>query len=313
MADQLRFDERVVIVTGAGQGLGRAYALLLANRGAQVVVNDIGCDELGAGRDATLAVGVVDEILAAGGAAIANTDDVRTVDGGGAIVAAALDAFGRVDAVISNAALNTHHPIEETTFYELEMHLALDPVGAFNVARAAWPHMVARKYGRLVFSSSSAQFGGATVAAYGAAKAGTWGLARCLAAAGTGVGITANTVAPFGFSRMVPNNPNLTPEGVEARRKFLPAELAAPFAAALVHESCPVNGELFAVGGGRITHVFLGETSGYYNPELTLEDVIEHWDTILDRHEFEEVGLATHVARFQTKVPGFAEAVAAPR
>jgi NAD(P)-dependent dehydrogenase (short-subunit alcohol dehydrogenase family) len=301
------FAGRSVIVTGAGQGLGRAYALLFGALGAGVVVNDIGCDELGRGSDSTVAGRVVEEIERAGGSASASTDDVRTAEGGAAAVAGAIEAFGRVDVVVSNAALNTHSPVLETTVDELQMHLELDPVGAFTVAHAAWPHMLEQRYGRIVLSSSSAQFGAPTVSAYGAAKGATHALARSLASAGAEHGIFVNTVAPFGFSRMVTNNPNLTPAGVAARKELFPAELAAPFVGALAHESCPVNGELFAVGGGRVTHVFLGETEGYYNASLSFEDACGHWDEILDRESFATIGLGRHVADFQRKIPGWAE------
>jgi NAD(P)-dependent dehydrogenase (short-subunit alcohol dehydrogenase family) len=306
----LRFDHRVVIVTGAGQGLGRAYALLLASRGATVVVNDLGCDELGRGEDRTFAAGVVDEIESLGGSAVASFDDVRTMDGGNAIVLTAIEAFGRVDAVVSNAALNTPTPVGETTLEELELHLALDPIGAYTVARAAWPHFVDQQYGRLVFSSSSAQFGTRTTLAYGAAKAATWGLMRGFAATGADVGVMANVVAPFGFSRMVTNNPNLDEAAVDARRRLMPAEQAAPVVAALVHESCPVNGELFAVGGGKVTNVFLGETRGIFDASLSPEQVMDSWDALVDRTDYDDVGLATHIADFQRTIPGWAEALA---
>jgi NAD(P)-dependent dehydrogenase (short-subunit alcohol dehydrogenase family) len=232
--------------------------------------------------------------------------------GGEAIVATAIEAFGRVDAVVSNAALNTHTPVGETSLDELELHLALDPIGAYTVARAAWPHLVRQEYGRLVFSSSSAQFGTLTTLAYGAAKAATWGLMRGFAAAGASVGITANVIAPFGFSRMVTNNPNLDEAAVDARRRLMPAELAAPVVAALVHESCPANGELFTVGGGKVTNVFLGETLGLFDAGLSPEQVITDWEAIVDRTGYEDIGLATHIANFQRTIPGWAEASAKP-
>lgn len=272
--------DRVVIVTGAGRGLGAAYARYLAQRGARVVVNDIGCTVAGDGSDPSVASGVADAITRAGGSALASTHDLRDPDGSQAIVAATLARFGRIDAVVHNAGLNTQTDFAATSDDELSRHLSLDPVGAFRLTRAAWPHLVAQGYGRLVFTVSGGMFGLPLVTAYGAAKGATWALARCLASAAP-EGIRVNAISPVAFTRMTTNGSNFSEDELNARRAAHRPETVAPLVAVLVDEGCPSNGELFGVGGGLVSRIFVGETAGYASGDLTPEGILSNWSAIM--------------------------------
>jgi len=275
MAD-LGFDGRVAIITGAGGGLGRAHALLLAARGAQVVVNDLGGSVSGDGRDAGPAHATAKEIVDLGGIAVADANSVATPEGGQAIVDAALVAFGRVDIVINNAGI-----LRDKTFHNMTPDL-LDAVidvhlkAAFHVTRPAWIKMREQGYGRVLnTSSNSGILGNFGQSNYGAAKMGLVGLTRVLAIEGARYNIKANAIAPVARTRM-------TEELLGPINKHLDPALVSPIAAWLVHEDCPVTGEIYSAAGGRIARFFFGLTHGYYNPELTLEDVRDHFDEIRD-------------------------------
>ena len=275
MAD-LGFDGKVAIVTGAGGGLGRQHALLLASRGALVVVNDLGGSVDGTGGSAGPAQLVVDEITAAGGEAVADTSSVATPEGGAAIVQAAVDAFGRVDIVVNNAGI-----LRDKAFHNagpdlwnpvFGVHLA----GAFNVTQPAFARMREQGYGRIISTSSAAGlFGNFGQTNYGAAKMGLVGLTRVLAVEGAKYGIKANVIAPLALTRM-------TEAIMGSLGERLDPGLVSPLVAFLAHEDCDVSGEIFSVGGGRVARIFIGETPGYYSPELTPEDVRDHWDEIRD-------------------------------
>jgi NAD(P)-dependent dehydrogenase (short-subunit alcohol dehydrogenase family) len=273
---EIRFDDRVAIVTGAGGGLGREHALLLASRGAKVVVNDLGGAADGTGASAGPAERTVKEIEDLGGTAVANADSVATPEGGQAIVATALEAFGRVDVVISNAGI-----LRDKAFHNMTPEL-LDPVldvhlkGAFNVLRPAWVRMREAGYGRvLVTASNSGILGNFGQSNYGAAKMGLVGLARVLAQEGARYNIKANALAPIARTRM-------TEELLGPLAPKLDPALVAPVAAWLVSEQCPVTGEIYSAGGGRVARFFIGLTEGYANPALTPEDVRDHLDQIRD-------------------------------
>jgi NAD(P)-dependent dehydrogenase (short-subunit alcohol dehydrogenase family) len=277
---ELGFDGKVAIITGSGGGLGKQHALLLAARGALVVVNDLGGAVDGTGADVGAAQLVVDEIRAAGGEAVADSNSVSTPAGGAAIVRTAIDAFGRVDIVVNNAGI-----LRDKSFANMSPEL-LDPVldvhlrGAFHVTQPAWQHMREQNYGRIVStSSSSGLFGNFGQANYGAAKMGLIGFTRVLAVEGAKYGITANAIAPLALTRMT--EPLLGPLG----EKVAP-ERVSPLVAYLAHESCQVSGRVFSVGGGRIAEVFIGEARGFYSPELTPELVAENWAAITDREGY---------------------------
>ena len=277
MAD-LGFDGRVAVITGAGGGLGREHALLLASRGAQVVVNDLGGSVSGEGGDAGPAERVAKEIESQGGVAVANTDSVSTPEGGQAIIDQAIEAYGRVDIVVNNAGI-----LRDRTFHKMEPDL-LGPVidvhlkGAFHVTRPAWVKMREQGYGRVVSTSStSGIFGNFGQSNYGAAKAGLVGFTRVLAQEGAKYNIKANAIAPVASTRM-------TQDLGGSVGKTLDPGLVSPVVAWLAHEDCDVTGEIFSCGGGRVARVFIGVTPGYVKTDgrLTLEDVRDHWTEVRD-------------------------------
>jgi NAD(P)-dependent dehydrogenase (short-subunit alcohol dehydrogenase family) len=275
---ELRFDGRVAVVTGAGRGLGAAYARLLAARGAQVVVNDLGSSMGGEGADDGPASDVVAEIVAAGGTAVADTHDVTTEAGADALVATATDRFGRIDVVVNNAGIMRWAGMPAVDERDLSRHWDVHVGGAFNTTRAAWPRLVDQGYGRVVMTTSSGVFGLPNNLAYAAAKGGVIGLTRSLATAGAEHGIGVNAIAPGAFTRMAGKGeapPAMTPE------------LVAPMAAYLAHEDCPVNGEIYAAGFGRFARVFIAQAEGYVAPGgASLEDVADHWDEINDEASY---------------------------
>src|SRR4051794_1465249 len=273
MAD-LGFDGKVAIVTGAAGGLGRSHAMLLASRGAQVVVNDLGGSLQGEGADPAAAQATAKEIEDLGGVAVADSNTVATPDGGEAIVKAALDAFGRVDIVINNAGMladkTFHNMTPEMVNAVLDVHLK----GAFWVTRPAWVKMREQGYGRVVnTASNSGILGNFGQANYGAAKMGLVGFTRVLAAEGAKYNIKVNAIAPVARTRMTESLLGELGEKVDP-------ELVSPIVAWLVHEDCPVSGEVYSAAGGRIARFFVGLTPGYYNPKLTLEDVRDNFEQI---------------------------------
>ena len=273
MAD-LSFENRVAVITGAGGGLGREHALLLASRGAQIVVNDLGGAVDGSGGDLGPAAKTAQEINDLGGVAVADGNSVSTMEGGAGIIKTAVDAFGRVDIVINNAGIlrdKSFHNMDEAM---IDAVLAVHLKGAFNVTKAAWPVMREQSYGRIVnTSSNSGILGNFGQANYGAAKMGLVGLTRVLAAEGAKANIKVNALAPIARTRM-------TEELLGGLAEKLDPKLVSPIVAWLVHEDCPVTGEVYSAAGGRIARFFIGLTEGYYNPELTLEDVRDHFAEI---------------------------------
>jgi NAD(P)-dependent dehydrogenase (short-subunit alcohol dehydrogenase family) len=274
---EYRFDERVAVVTGAGRGIGRAYARLLAARGARVVVNDLGASRGGSGADAAPAADAVDEIVAAGGEAVADTNDVSSPAGSQALVDAAVERFGRVDVLVNNAGIIRWAGMPEVDADNLAKHLAVHVGGSFNTVRAAWPHMVDRGYGRIVNTTSAGLFGLPNNTSYATAKGAVVGLTRSLATAGAAHGITANCIAPGAMTRMAGR------AGEDAGPEMSP-DLVAPMVALLAHEACPVSGEIYAAGFGRFARIFIGMAPGYVHTGSapTIEDVAEQWAAIND-------------------------------
>jgi NAD(P)-dependent dehydrogenase (short-subunit alcohol dehydrogenase family) len=266
------FEGRVAIVTGAGRGIGRAHARLLARRGAHVVVNDLGASTDGTGSDATPAADVVTEITDAGGIAVTDQHDVATVEGAQALVDAAITSFGRLDVLVNNAGIIRWAGLPEADAGNLERHLAVHAMGSFNTTRAAWPHMVDRRYGRVVMTTSAGVFGLPNNLGYAAAKGAVIGLTRSLATAGAAHGITVNAIAPAAATRM----------GGDERSPEMSPALVAPMVAFLAHEDCPVTGEVYVAGFGRFARIFIASTPGYVHSgeEPTIEDVAEHWTAI---------------------------------
>ncbi|MDO8363583.1 MAG: SDR family oxidoreductase [Actinomycetota bacterium] len=280
-ADQLGYDGKVVIITGAGGGLGRQHALLMASRGALVVINDLGGAVDGSGPTTDAAKGaaerVVDEIKSLGGDAVADTNSVATPEGGAAIVQTAVDAYGKVDVVINNAGI-----LRDKAFHNLEadqLNAVLDVhlKGAFHVTQPAWRIMREQGYGRIVSTSSAAGvFGNFGQTNYGAAKMGLVGFTRVLAVEGAKFNIKANAIAPLAMTRM-------TETILGGLGDVLKPELVSPLVAFLAHDDCPVSGKLFSVGGGRVAEVFIAEAQGYFNKDLSMEAVRDNWGTITDQ------------------------------
>ena len=273
--DELRFEGRVAVVTGAGRGIGRAYARLLAARGAQVVVNDLGGSMDGVGADAGPAEGVVAEIEAAAGQAIADDHDVSSAEGARSLVEAAVEHFGRIDILINNAGIVRWAGMPDVDEENLASHLGVHVYGSFNTTRAAWPHLLDQGYGRIVMTTSTGMLGLPTNTSYATAKAAVVGLTRSLATAGARKGIKVNLIAPAAMTRMA---------GPGGDAVQMAPELVAPMAAFLAHEECPVSGELYVAGAGRFSRIFLAATPGYVHPtsEPTIEDIARHWETIND-------------------------------
>jgi NAD(P)-dependent dehydrogenase (short-subunit alcohol dehydrogenase family) len=283
--NEFSFGGRVAVVTGAGRGIGRAHALLLASRGARVVVNDLGGSMAGVGADVGVASRVADEIVGAGGAAIADTNDVSTPEGGRSIIDAAVEQFGRLDILVNNAGIIRWAGLPDADEENLAGHLAVHVMGSFNTARAAWSHMVDQGYGRIVMTTSSGLFGLPNNLAYATAKGGVIGLTRSLSVAGAAHGIRANCIAPAAFTRMAGQPAAETDStGGGAGSTQMSPDLVSPMVAFLAHEDCPVSGEIYAAGFGRFARIFIASTEGYVSESLepTIEDVAHNWAAIND-------------------------------
>jgi NAD(P)-dependent dehydrogenase (short-subunit alcohol dehydrogenase family) len=276
------FSEQVVIVTGAGRGLGRLYALELARRGAAVVVNDVGSAMHGDGFDPTVAGEVVSEIVTAGGVAVASSDSVDSPAGGASIVATAVDSFGRVDAVVSNAGIFQTLPFEDLSPSDWRRTLRVHLDGGFYVSQPAYRVMKAQGYGRFVFIASSAGlFGQPASAHYAAAKAGLMGLTNVIAIEGAPHGILANTVLPFGVSRMVTETLGADASLVEESGflKAIRPELVVPIVVFLASRACGFSHRNYSAGAGRFARVFVGLAQGWPAADADppgVEDIAAH-------------------------------------
>lgn len=282
--ERVTFDGQVVIVTGGGRGLGRAYCLELAARGASVVVNDVLADN---------AAEVAAEVQTAGGKAVVSTASVATPEGGEEIVAAARDTFGTVDAVIINAGILRNNLFEDLTVDQIDEVLGVNLRGAFFVTQPAWRVMKQKGYGRVVLTASAAGlFGRAGSVNYSATKAAMYGMCKALSFEGADHGIKVNTLLPRAKSSITTANPipgfknYYSPEMMEALGDRNGAELTAPLVAYLVSRDCAVTGEGFSSAFGRYARVFVGLAHGWLAPDptaISIEDVAEHIEEIRDR------------------------------
>lgn len=286
---KISFDGQAVVVTGAGSGLGRSYALEIARRGGSVVVNDLGGSVKGEGACSEMADAVVEEIRSGGGKAVANYSDVASAEGGQQMIASALETFGRVDAVIANAGNFRMAKFDALSASDLMALLTVHIVGSWNVAQAAWPHMKAQGYGRLVFTASSVGlFGTQSLAAYGTAKGGIMGLMHNLSYEGAPHGILCNAIMPNAFTRMTaavtPDDLGGNPYSAQIPETFAP-EFAQGLATFLASRDCATTHGLYSSLGGRIARVFIGVTNGYQGSRkepLSAEDIAAHWQDIRD-------------------------------
>ncbi len=281
---QLKFDGDVVIVTGAGGGLGRSYALDLARRGARVVVNDLGGSAAGDGADASPAAQVVDMIKAEGGEAVANFDSVATQEGGKAIVQAALDAWGRVDGVICNAGILRDRSFAKLDFDDARAVVDVHLWGGINVSQPAFVAMKDNPNGgRIVLTTSaSGLLGNFGQTAYGAAKMGLVGLMRSLRIEGERSGIKVNALAPIAGTRLT-NNVSDDPSAPKAPDKV------APIATLLAHRDCPANGDIFMAGAGWFSRCFIGLTEGWsMRDNVTAESLLANWHKVTDETGFQQ-------------------------
>ena len=274
---ELRFDDRVVVVTGAGNGLGKSHALEFARRGARVVVNDLGGSAFGDGASKTAADQVVEEIGAAGGEAVANHDSVTYGD---RIIECALDNFGRIDVVINNAGILRDKSFHNMTEEDWDLVYNVHVKGAFKISHAAWPHLREQEYGRLIFTASAAGiYGNFGQANYAMAKLGLHGLAQTLAIEGARKNIVVNTIAPIAGSRLTATI--MPPQIIEQ----LKPGFVTPLLVKLCHESHTDSGGLYEVGAGWIGKLRWERTRGYgfpVNAPLSAEQIEAQWQQITD-------------------------------
>ena len=279
MSKELRFDGKVALVTGAGGGLGRSHALLLASRGAKVIVNDLGGSFTGDGKSSSAADKVVAEIKEAGGQAVANYDTVATPAGGEAIIKTAVDSFGRVDIVINNAGILRDKSFVKLEPQDLEIVLDVHLKGGFYVSQPAFRVMKEQNYGRFLFTASAAGiFGNFGQSNYGAAKMGLVGLSNVLAVEGAKNNIKSNVIAPIARTRLTENL--LGPIA-----SALDPTTVTPLACYLVSEACDLSHEVFSVGGGRFARIFVGLAPGWFAGKgkvVSLEDVRDNLGQIME-------------------------------
>jgi NAD(P)-dependent dehydrogenase (short-subunit alcohol dehydrogenase family) len=297
VSGEIQFDGDVVIVTGAAGGIGRAQALELGRRGARVVVNDLGGSVRGGGGDATMAQAVVDEIVSAGGQAVASGASVSSDEGPQQIVDVALDTWGRVDGLIHNAAIVLDDHFENVTDEDLDSILSVNLRGTFRTARAVYRAMMSTGGGRIVTLTSASGLSGAFgQAAYATTKMGVVGMTRSVAWEGMRYGIKANALAPAAFdtrlyevftpdsdAALIGRPPELEISLDSAEYvALLTASRVTPMALALVHRSCPATAQIFNATGGYYCRYAISHTEGVSFPYPTLEDVVSNWDRIRD-------------------------------
>jgi NAD(P)-dependent dehydrogenase (short-subunit alcohol dehydrogenase family) len=280
---EIRFDGRVAVITGAGGGLGRTYALEIARRGGMVVCNDLGGKGDGSGAGSSMADETVKQVVEAGGKAVANYDSVSTPEGGEAIIKAALDNFGRVDVVVNNAGILRDKTFAKLTPGDLEIVLDVHLKGAFYVSQPAFRAMKEQNYGRLLFTASGAGvFGNFGQSNYGAAKMGLVGLSNVLAQEGAKNNIKSNVIAPIARTR-------LTEQLLGPLAEKLAPDCVTPLVVYLVSEQCELTHEIFDVGGGRYARIFIGMNQGWAKgpgQPATVEEIAAHMDEIRNTDGF---------------------------
>ncbi len=291
--DDLRFDGRVAVITGGARGLGRAHALLLGRQGCKVVVNDVGAAIKGVDASGSVDAGPAEdlaaEIRAMGGEAVANTDSVATLEGGQAIVQAALDAFGRIDILIHNAGNVRYGSLSDISYEDFRSVVDVHLMGAFHVVRTAFPLMMAQNYGRIVLTSSiGGIYGNNNCVNYAVSKSGMIGLNNVAALEGEASNVKSNLLVPSAVTRMA--------EGLDiSQYPAMDPELVSPLVGWLCHETCDVTGEMFGAIAGRLARCYIAETVGVYRPHWTMREVGELMAPIHDKQDALDFGLHGHV------------------
>ncbi|PCI44625.1 MAG: short-chain dehydrogenase [Moraxellaceae bacterium] len=272
----LRYDDQVAVVTGAGNGLGRSHAMFLASRGAKVVVNDLGGSVDGQGSSESAAQKVVDEIVSAGGTAVANFNNVASYEGAQSVIDTATDNYGRVDILVNNAGILRDKSFKNMSQENYQSVIDVHLLGTVWMCKAAWPVMYeVQNYGRIINTTSAASFGNYGQTNYSAAKAGISGFSKALAQEGLKHNIRTNILAPMARTRM-------TEDLMGAMAKDLHPELVTPVVGYCAHTDCSVNGEIFSAGGGRIGRIFWGVTPGIKKADITAEDMRDNLEQIMD-------------------------------
>jgi NAD(P)-dependent dehydrogenase (short-subunit alcohol dehydrogenase family) len=287
----MRFDGRVAVITGAGgqvPSMGRSHAKFFASRGAKVVVNDLGCGPDGRGTLRANADEVVQEIRQAGGEAIVDTHDVGREDGCQAIIDAALSAWGQVDIVVNNAHTTHLAEFDVLSSDDVRQQVDVNLMGAVWLCRAAWPHMKAASYGRIVNISSMGVFGGHSVSIYSATKGGVFSLSNSLAVEGDPYDIKVNTLAVGALTSAMTLHLEDT-EQVETLLQAMPVEAVSPAVAFLCHADCPVSGKFFMTAGGAMSEFVFGQTDGISSSLLTPEEIRDRFDVVRDRSTMHEL------------------------
>jgi NAD(P)-dependent dehydrogenase (short-subunit alcohol dehydrogenase family) len=284
MSKDLRFDGKAAIITGTRTGLGKAHAQFLAERGADLVINARGDQQE-----------LFDALRAGGARVVSVPGDVGDTQTADRLVAAAIEAFGRIDIVINNAGIFPNGSIE-APLEIFEDQLRINVGGHYYVTRAAWPVMRKQGYGRVIMSSSTAgMYGLPELSQYGLTKAALYGLTRCLALEGAPYGIKVNAIAPDATSNDLdfyfePGTELVDDAWAEARdyawRKASTTKMVAIATALLAHEECPATGEIFAMGAGRVSQMFVGDPPGFYDPKLTPESLLENWARVTERNGY---------------------------
>ncbi|BBZ01605.1 short-chain dehydrogenase [Mycolicibacterium chitae] len=286
---ELRFDGRVAIVTGAGRGIGRGHALLLAQKGARVIVADYGVDATGNGTSSAPADQVVQEIKDLGGEAVACCASVAEEDSATSIIDTAIDTYGRLDIVVNNAGIHDPANFDALSLGQFRSMLDVHFFGALYLIRAAWPHFISAGYGRIVNTVSEAMLGGVSgLTSYASAKGAVYGLTRNLATEGLPAGIRVNAVAPRAYTRLSADHCDslsqlygLPEEKIQQVNASMPPELCAPAVAYLAHEDCRLNGEILQVGMGGVARMAFVATKGLRETGLTAESIADNIDTVL--------------------------------
>ena len=290
MTERISLEGKVAVVTGAGRGLGRAYVELLAERGARVVVNDLGTDVSGFGKDSTIAEHVADFIRSRGGEAIANDSNVSTPEGGSDLIATTIEHFGRIDLLVNNAGICGSQLFEDATLDDFDHYWRVHLGGPVNTVKAAWPYMVAQRYGKIILTTSvSGLFGIRGQATYAAAKWAVVGLMRILAIEGAEHGILVITISPAGYTRMHPAAV-ANPAWLKQSEATMPVEAVAPAIVWLAGDSCSETNKIYNVEAGIIQRIAIVMGPGFHDPHLTPESIAENYAKVESIEDFFEPG-----------------------